>query len=144
MVTYGLFCLAAGYCGWIEHSLINQETILGFDVDVGPLFQTPAEAAQQAVDGDVHCIGASSLAAGHLTLIPALIEELAKLGRPDILVFAGGVIPPQDYDALFKAGIADIFGPGTRIPDSANRVSFIIRSIFRSENILRVIFVLPI
>ncbi|VDN52043.1 unnamed protein product [Dracunculus medinensis] len=95
---------------------------LGFDVDVGPLFQTPEEAAQQAVDADVHVVGASSLAAGHLTLVPALIEQLKKLGRPDILVIAGGVIPPQDYDALYKAGVAAIFGPGTRLPDCALEV----------------------
>ncbi|KHJ80834.1 B12 binding domain protein [Oesophagostomum dentatum] len=95
---------------------------LGFDVDVGPLFQTPAEAAQQAVDADVHIIGASSLAAGHLTLVPELIKELAKLGRSDILVVVGGVIPPQDYDALYKAGVSLIFGPGTRIPASAMQV----------------------
>lgn len=93
---------------------------LGFDVDVGPLFQTPEEAAQQAVDADVHIIGASSLAAGHLTLVPALVKHLEKLGRPDILVIVGGVIPPQDYDALYKAGVAAIFGPGTRLPDCAN------------------------
>lgn len=92
---------------------------LGFDVDVGPLFQTPEEAARQAVDADCHAVGASSLAAGHLTLVPALIKELAKLGRPDILVFAGGVIPPQDYDALYKAGVCAVFGPGTRITDCA-------------------------
>merc|ERR1711936_977652 len=73
---------------------------LGFDVDIGPLFATPAEAAQQAVDADVHVVGASSLAAGHKTLVPQLVEELTKLGRPDILVIAGGVIPPQDYDYL--------------------------------------------
>uniref|UniRef100_A0A183F8P9 methylmalonyl-CoA mutase n=1 Tax=Heligmosomoides polygyrus TaxID=6339 RepID=A0A183F8P9_HELPZ len=95
---------------------------LGFDVDVGPLFQTPAEAAQQAVDADVHVVGASSLAAGHLTLVPQLIQELAKLGREDILVVAGGVIPPQDYDALYKAGVSLIFGPGTRLPACANQV----------------------
>uniref|UniRef100_F1KWB3 methylmalonyl-CoA mutase n=2 Tax=Ascaris TaxID=6251 RepID=F1KWB3_ASCSU len=95
---------------------------LGFDVDVGPLFQTPEEAAQQAVDADVHAVGASSLAAGHLTLVPALIKHLAKLGRPDILVFVGGVIPPQDYDALYKAGACAIFGPGTRIPDCAMEI----------------------
>ncbi|PIO69487.1 B12 binding domain protein [Teladorsagia circumcincta] len=95
---------------------------LGFDVDVGPLFQTPAEAAQQAVDADVHVIGASSLAAGHLTLVPQLVEELAKLGREDILVVVGGVIPPQDYDALYKAGADLIFGPGTRLPACANQV----------------------
>ncbi|XGW17857.1 hypothetical protein V3C99_002457 [Haemonchus contortus] len=95
---------------------------LGFDVDVGPLFQTPAEAAQQAVDADVHVVGASSLAAGHLTLVPQLVQELAKLGREDILVVVGGVIPPQDYDALYKAGASLIFGPGTRLPTCANQV----------------------
>ncbi|KAK6015175.1 B12 binding domain protein [Ostertagia ostertagi] len=95
---------------------------LGFDVDVGPLFQTPAEAAQQAVDADVHVIGASSLAAGHLTLVPQLVQELAKLGREDIVVVVGGVIPPQDYDELYKAGADLIFGPGTRLPACANQV----------------------
>ncbi|KIH64788.1 methylmalonyl-CoA mutase [Ancylostoma duodenale] len=95
---------------------------LGFDVDVGPLFQTPAEAAQQAVDADVHVVGASSLAAGHLTLVPQLIQELAKLGREDIIVVAGGVIPPQDYDELYKAGVSLIFGPGTRLPACAMQV----------------------
>ncbi|CAI5445239.1 unnamed protein product [Caenorhabditis angaria] len=95
---------------------------LGFDVDVGPLFQTPLEAAQQAVDADVHLVGASSLAAGHLTLIPQLIQELKKLGRPDILVVAGGVIPPQDYQELFDAGVALVFGPGTRLPACANKI----------------------
>ena len=91
----------------------------GYDVDMGPLFQTPAEAARQAVENDVHILGVSSLAAGHKTLIPQVIEELKKLGRPDILVTAGGVIPAQDYDFLYKAGVAAIFGPGTRIPKSA-------------------------
>ena len=91
----------------------------GFDVDMGPLFQTPTEAARQAVENDVHFLGVSSLAAGHKTLIPQVIEELKKLGREDIIVIAGGVIPPQDYDFLYKAGVAAIFGPGTRIPDSA-------------------------
>ena len=91
----------------------------GFDVDMGPLFQTPAEAAREAVENDVHIVGASSLAAGHKTLIPQLIEELKKLGRPDIMVTAGGVIPAQDYDFLYKAGVACIFGPGTPIPYSA-------------------------
>ncbi|VDO93917.1 unnamed protein product [Haemonchus placei] len=86
------------------------------------MFQTPAEAARQAVDADVHVIGASSLAAGHLTLVPQLVEELAKLGREDILVIVGGVIPPQDYDALYKAGASLIFGPGTRLPSCANQV----------------------
>ena len=92
---------------------------LGFDVDVGPLFQTPAEVARQAVEADVHVIGVNSLAAGHLTLVPALRAELAELGRPDIMVVVGGVIPPQDYDALREAGASAIFGPGTVIPDAA-------------------------
>ena len=91
----------------------------GFDVDMGPLFQTPAEAARQAVENDVHILGVSSLAAGHKTLVPQVIEELKKLGREDIIVVAGGVIPAQDYDFLYKAGVAAIFGPGTRIPESA-------------------------
>jgi methylmalonyl-CoA mutase len=92
---------------------------LGFDVDVGPLFQTPAEVARQAVEADVHVIGVNSLAAGHLTLVPALREELAALGRDDVLVVVGGVIPPQDYDALRAAGATAIFGPGTVIADAA-------------------------
>ena len=91
----------------------------GFDVDMGPLFQTPAEAARQAVENDVDIVGASSLAAGHKTLIPQLIEELKKLGREDIMVIAGGVIPAQDYDFLYEAGVAAIFGPGTPVPYSA-------------------------
>jgi len=91
----------------------------GFDVDMGPLFQTPAEAAREAVENDVHIVGVSSLAAGHKTLIPALFEELKKLGREDIMVVAGGVIPAQDYDFLYKAGVAAIFGPGTPIAKSA-------------------------
>jgi methylmalonyl-CoA mutase len=91
----------------------------GFDVDMGPLFQTPAEAARQAVENDVHVLGVSSLAAGHKTLIPQVIEELAKLGRPDIVVIAGGVIPAQDYDFLYKAGVAAIFGPGSPVAKSA-------------------------
>ena len=95
---------------------------LGFDVDVGPLFQTPEEAAQQAIDADVHIVGASSLAAGHLTLLPQLIAELKRLGRPDIIVVAGGVIPPQDYDELKAAGVSCIFGPGTRLPHCANQI----------------------
>jgi methylmalonyl-CoA mutase len=92
---------------------------LGFDVDVGPLFQTPEETAKQAVENDVHIIGVSSLAAGHLTLVPELKDELKKLGREDILVTIGGVIPPQDYDKLFQMGVAGIFGPGTVIADAA-------------------------
>ena len=92
---------------------------LGFDVDIGPLFQTPEEAARQAVENDVHVIGASSLAAGHLTLVPALKAELEKLGREDILIVVGGVVPPQDYDALYAAGAKAIFPPGTVISDAA-------------------------
>ena len=92
---------------------------MGFDVDMGPLFQTPAEAAKQAVENDVHIVGASSLAAGHKTLLPQLIAELAKLGREDIMVVAGGVIPPQDYQYLFDAGVAAVFGPGTPVAESA-------------------------
>ena len=91
----------------------------GFDVDMGPLFQTPEEAAREAVENDVHIVGASSLAAGHKTLIPQLIEELKKLGREDIMVIAGGVIPAQDYDFLYKSGVAAIFGPGSSVAQSA-------------------------
>ncbi|MBQ9176613.1 MAG: methylmalonyl-CoA mutase [Bacteroidaceae bacterium] len=91
----------------------------GFDVDMGPLFQTPAESARQAVENDVDVLGVSSLAAGHKTLIPQVIEELKKLGREDILIIAGGVIPAQDYDFLYKAGVACIFGPGTPVSKSA-------------------------
>lgn len=92
---------------------------MGFDVDIGPLFQTPAEAAKQAVENDVHVLGVSSLAAGHKTLIPQVIEELKKYGREDIMVIAGGVIPQQDYDFLYKAGVSGVFGPGTVISISA-------------------------
>ncbi len=92
---------------------------LGFDVEVGPLFQTPEEAAREAIEGDVHVVGVSSLAAGHLTLVPALREELDKAGRDDIAIVVGGVIPEQDYDELYKDGAIDIFGPGTNIVDSA-------------------------
>ncbi|MFT4621515.1 MAG: methylmalonyl-CoA mutase [Myxococcota bacterium] len=92
---------------------------LGFDVDVGPLFQTPDETAQQAVENDVHLVGVSSLAAGHLTLVPALRDALAARGRPDIGIVVGGVVPPQDYDALYAAGAVAIFGPGTVIADAA-------------------------
>ena len=91
----------------------------GFDVDMGPLFQTPAEAAKQAVENDVHILGVSSLAAGHKTLIPQVIAELKALGRPDIIVIAGGVIPAQDYDFLYKAGVAAIFGPGSPVAKAA-------------------------
>ncbi len=93
---------------------------MGFDVDMGPLFQTPEETARQAVENDVHIIGMSSLAAGHKTLLPQLVDELAKLGRPDILIVVGGVIPPQDYDFLLSHGAAAIFGPGTKLPEAAS------------------------
>jgi methylmalonyl-CoA mutase len=95
---------------------------IGFDVDIGGLFQTPAEAAQQAVDNKVHVVGASSLAAGHLTLVPELKAELTRLGRPDIMVVVGGVIPAQDFDALKDAGAAAIFPPGTVIAEAAIEV----------------------
>ena len=94
----------------------------GFDVDMGPLFQTPEEAAKQAVENDVHVLGISSLAAGHKTLVPQVIEELKKLGREDIIVIAGGVIPAQDYDFLYKAGVAAIFGPGSPVAKSAKTI----------------------
>ena len=95
---------------------------LGFDVDIGPLFQTPEETAKMAVENDVHVVGMSSLAAGHKTLLPALVEELKKLGREDIVVIIGGVIPAQDYDFLYEHGAAAIFGPGTVVPDSAKKI----------------------
>ena len=95
---------------------------LGFDIDMGPLFQTPEEAARQAIENDVHAVGCSSLAAGHKTLVPQLIQALKAQGADDIIVFAGGVIPAQDYDALFAAGAKAVFGPGTRIEDSARKV----------------------
>jgi len=95
---------------------------LGFDVDIGPLFQTPAEAARQAAENDVHILGISSLAAGHKTLVPQTIEELEKLGRSDILVIVGGVVPPQDYEFLYEHGVAGIFGPGTKIPVAAQQI----------------------
>jgi len=95
---------------------------MGFDVDIGPLFQTPAETARQAVENDVHVVGLSSLAAGHLTLVPALRAALAEQGREDVVVVVGGVVPPQDYDALREMGVAEIFGPGTELTDAAHRV----------------------
>ncbi|MDD4223575.1 MAG: methylmalonyl-CoA mutase [Candidatus Cloacimonetes bacterium] len=102
---------------------------MGFDVDMGPLFQTPEETAREAVENDVHIIGMSSLAAGHKTLLPQLVEELAKLGREDILIVVGGVIPPQDYDFLLANGASAIFGPGTKLPQAAATLL---------ENLLRV------
>ena len=93
---------------------------LGFDVDVGPLFQTPEEVARQAVEADVHIVGVSSLAAGHLTLVPALREELAEQGRDDIMIVVGGVIPPQDVRRLQEMGAAAVFPPGTVIAEAAH------------------------
>jgi methylmalonyl-CoA mutase len=95
---------------------------LGFDVDMGPLFQTPEECARQAIENDVHAVGVSTLAAGHKTLVPAIIAELKKQGADDIIVFVGGVIPRQDYDFLYAAGVKGIYGPGTPIPVSARDV----------------------
>jgi methylmalonyl-CoA mutase len=95
---------------------------IGFDVDIGPLFQTPAEAAKQAVENDVHVLGVSSLAAGHKTLIPKVIEELKNLGREDIMVVAGGVIPAQDYKFLYESGVVGIFGPGTSVSFAAIKI----------------------
>jgi methylmalonyl-CoA mutase len=95
---------------------------VGFDVDIGPLFQTPKEAAKQAVENDVHILGVSSLAAGHKTLVPQVIEELKKYGRDDIMVIVGGVIPKQDYQFLFDAGAVAVFGPGTKISSAAIKI----------------------
>ena len=95
---------------------------IGFDVDIGPLFQTPAEAARQAVENDVHVLGVSSLAGGHKTLIPQVIDELNKLDREDIMVIAGGVIPAQDYEYLYNSGVVGIFGPGTSVSVAAKKI----------------------
>ena len=95
---------------------------IGFDVDIGPLFQTPQEAAKQAIENDVHIVGVSSLAAGHKTLVPAVIDALEKAGRSDIMVVAGGVIPQQDYAYLFEAGVFGIYGPGTKIALAAQEI----------------------
>jgi methylmalonyl-CoA mutase len=95
---------------------------LGFDVDISPMFQTPAEAAKIAVENDVHVVGVSSLAAGHKYIVPEIIKELKEQGGKDVLVVVGGVIPPADYDFLYKAGAVGIFGPGTVITDSANKI----------------------
>jgi methylmalonyl-CoA mutase len=100
---------------------------IGFDVDIGPLFQTPEEAAQHAIENDVHVVGISSQAAGHKTLVPQLIDALKKQGAGEILVVCGGVIPPQDYDELMAAGVAAVYGPGTNIPVAAGEVLDLIR-----------------
>ncbi|MEM8699747.1 MAG: cobalamin-dependent protein, partial [Pseudomonadota bacterium] len=101
---------------------------IGFDVDVGPLFQTPAEAAQDAVDNDVHVVGISSQAAGHKTLAPQLVQALKEAGAEEIIVICGGVIPQQDYDFLYGAGVKAIFGPGTNIPEAASNILGLIRA----------------
>ncbi|MCK5279728.1 MAG: cobalamin-dependent protein, partial [Cyclobacteriaceae bacterium] len=103
---------------------------MGFDVDIGPLFQTPEESAKQAVENDVHVVGMSSLAAGHKTLLPKLIEELKKLDREDIIVIIGGVIPAQDYDYLYEQGASAIFGPGTKIPEAGIKLMELVNERF--------------
>jgi methylmalonyl-CoA mutase len=100
---------------------------LGFDVDVGPLFQTPEEVARDAVENDVHIVGVSSQAAGHKTLVPELLAQLRKQGGDDIVVVVGGVVPAQDYEFLRDAGVAAVFGPGTHIPDAAAHVLSLLR-----------------
>jgi methylmalonyl-CoA mutase len=100
---------------------------LGFDVDFGPLFETPAEVARAAIENDVHVVGVSSQAAGHKTLVPRLIDELRQAGGDDVLVVCGGVIPPQDHAALEDAGVVAIFGPGTNIPEAASLVLQLLR-----------------
>jgi methylmalonyl-CoA mutase len=102
---------------------------LGFDVDIGPLFQTPEEAARQAIENDVHAVGVSTLAAGHLTLVPQLVSALRAQGANDIAVFVGGVIPAQDYAPLRQAGVAGIFGPGSPIPETARAVLEIVQRV---------------
>ena len=110
------------------HVIATAFADLGFDVDVGPLFQTPAEAAKDAVENDVHVVGVSSQAAGHKTLVPELVSELRAAGADDVLVVCGGVIPPQDYRFLTDAGVAAVFGPGTNIPAAAARILELLRS----------------
>ncbi|MCX7880460.1 MAG: methylmalonyl-CoA mutase [Ignavibacteria bacterium] len=106
---------------------------MGFDVDIGPLFQTPSEVARQAIENDVHIVGISSLAGAHKTLIPNLIEELNNYGRNDIMVVVGGVIPPQDYEFLYNAGVVEIFGPGTIIPHAAKKILNILLELYKEE-----------
>jgi methylmalonyl-CoA mutase len=101
---------------------------IGFDVDVGPLFQTPEEVARDAIEADVHVVGISTQAAGHKTLVPALVEALAAAGGDDILVVCGGVIPAQDYEFLKRAGVAAVYGPGTNIPEAARDIVRLLRT----------------
>jgi methylmalonyl-CoA mutase len=103
------------------------ETFAEFDVDVGPLFQVPAEAARQAVENDVHVVGVSSQAAGHRTLVPELVEELRRQGAENVAVVVGGIIPPRDYEFLHERGVAAVFGPGTAVPKAAHQVLQVIR-----------------
>ncbi|NNE84047.1 MAG: methylmalonyl-CoA mutase, partial [Alphaproteobacteria bacterium] len=100
---------------------------IGFDVDIGPLFATPAEAAQQAIENDVHVVGVSSQAAGHKTLVPQLVDALRDAGAGNTLVICGGVIPPQDYEFLHEKGVSAIYGPGTNIPAAANEIIDLIK-----------------
>lgn len=95
---------------------------MGFDVDIGPLFATPQEVAKQAIENDVHIVGISTLAGAHRSLVPELIKLLRDQGRDDILVVCGGVIPPQDYEDLFNAGVSEVFGPGTVIPEASKKI----------------------
>ena len=114
---------------------------IGFDVDIGPLFQTPAEAARQAVENDVHMLGVSSLAAGHKTLVPQVIEELKKLGREDIMVIVGGVIPAQDYQFLYDAGVVAIFGPGTVISEAGVKMLELLIEARKLSQLMRLILI---
>ena len=104
------------------HVIASAFADLGFDVDVGPLFQTPEEVAKQAIENDVHICGISTLAGAHRSLVPQLVQILRQQGRGEVLVVAGGVIPPQDWNALYEAGVAAVFGPGTVIPEAAGRL----------------------
>jgi methylmalonyl-CoA mutase len=101
---------------------------LGFDVDIGPLFQTPEEAARQAIDNDVHVVGVSSQAAGHKTLVPELVKALEAAGAPQVAVIVGGIIPPRDYEFLRERGVAAVFGPGTPVPEAAREVLQVVRA----------------
>ena len=122
MFSVASSCVAASAITGPGGKIASAFADLGFDVDIGPLFATPAEAARQAIENDVHILGVSSLAAAHLTLVPDLKAELEKQGRPDIMIVVGGVVPPQDYDTLLKAGAAAIFPPGTVIADAATQL----------------------
>jgi len=115
------------------HVIATSFADLGFDVDIGPLFQTPREAARQAAENDVHVLGVSSLAGAHKTLVPQVVKELDELGRDDILVIVGGVIPPQDYQDLYDAGVTGVFGPGTVVAEAAQQILRILIEQFHPE-----------